>query len=253
MEGGSSLLCSTDKAQFLSVQGCMGGRVRGEEEGASKSLSSLKERDSSRFNDSLSSWLLHLGGKCRPGLAVTGLEKSGPEKIYREIEILTCTWGPKTALAIPARLVFLLRGVDMLWKYILFMKKARLDFPKNSLCSPRCGFAGCSRPLEDVERGARHCKASLSGHGSAKGSICQRCWSLFPPQHFPGSASNSLSQQRQDISHRNATGACRAKDQCSGAWARTEGEREEWKGGEGVTEKVREGQPSRRKCGVDGK
>lgn len=104
----------------------------------------------------------------------------GLRKIYRETEILTCTWGPKTALAIPARLVFLLRGVDMLWKYILFMKKARLDFPKNSLYSPRCGFAGCSRPSEDVERGARHCKASLSGHGSAKGSICQRCWSLFP-------------------------------------------------------------------------
>lgn len=119
-------------------------------------------------------------GKCRAGLAVTGLERSGPEKIYRETEILTCTWGRKTALAIPARLVFLLRGVDMLWKYILFMKKARLDFPKNSLYSPRCGFAGCSRPSEDVERGARHCKASLSGHGSAKGSICQRCWSLFP-------------------------------------------------------------------------
>lgn len=32
-----------------SFQFCMGGRVRGEEEGASKSLSSLKEIDSSRF------------------------------------------------------------------------------------------------------------------------------------------------------------------------------------------------------------
>ena len=50
-------------------------------------------------------------------------KEAGPEKIYRETDILTCTWGPKTALAIPARLVFLLRGVDMLWKYILFMKK----------------------------------------------------------------------------------------------------------------------------------
>lgn len=39
---------------------------------------------------------------------------------------------------------------------------------------------------------------------------------FFPPQHFPGSLSNSLSEPRQDISHRNATGACRAKDQCSG-------------------------------------
>lgn len=119
-------------------------------------------------------------GKYGDGLVVTGLEKSGPEKIYRETEILTCTCGPKTALAIPARLVFLLRGVDVLWKYILFMKKARLDFSKNSLYSPRCGFAGCSRPSEDVERGTRHCKPSLSGHGSAKGSICQRCRSLFP-------------------------------------------------------------------------
>lgn len=53
-------------------------------------------------------------GECRAGLAVTGLERSGPEKIDSETEILTCTRGPKTALAIPDRLVFLLRGVDML-------------------------------------------------------------------------------------------------------------------------------------------
>lgn len=177
--GDSSLLCSSDKAQFLfRVErglGCTGKRREHpeleflEREGLQLFVMTVCLHGSSTFQ-----------GKCRAGLVVTGLERSGPEKIYRETEILTCTWGPKTALAIPARLVFLLRGVDMLWKYILFMKKARLDFPKNSLYSPRCGFAGCSRPSEDVERGARHCKASLSGHGSAKGSICQRCRSLFP-------------------------------------------------------------------------
>lgn len=41
------LLCPSDKAQFLS--GLHGGRVHEEEEGASKSLSSLKKGDSSRF------------------------------------------------------------------------------------------------------------------------------------------------------------------------------------------------------------
>lgn len=76
---------------------------------------------------------------------------------------------------------------------------------------------------------------------------------FFPPQHFPGSVSNSLSEQRQDISHHNTAGACRAKDQCSGARAGTEGRREgrgKNGGREGVTEKVREGQERRRKCGV---
>lgn len=34
-----------------------------------------------------------------------------------------------------------------------------------------------------MERGARHCKASLSGHGSAKGSICQKVLESFFP--FP--------------------------------------------------------------------
>lgn len=80
---------------------------------------------------------------------------------------------------------------------------------------------------------------------------------FFPPQHFPGSVSNSLSEQRQDISHRNTTGACRAKDQCSGARAWTEGRREGrgWKGGRGGSDgkKVREVQQGRRKCGVVGK
>ncbi len=77
---------------------------------------------------------------------------------------------------------------------------------------------------------------------------------FFPPQHFPGSVSNSLSEQRQDISHRNTTGACRAKDQCSGAWAGTEG-RTEGRGGKNggrarAIAKVREGRRRKRKCGV---
>lgn len=49
---------------------------------------------------------------------------------------------------------------------------------------------------------------------------------FFPPQHFPCSLSNSLSEQRQDISHRNTAGACRARDRCSGVWTGTEGRRE---------------------------
>lgn len=157
-------------------------------------------------------------GICWAGLAVTGLERSRPEKIYRETEILTCTWGPKTALAIPARLVFLLRGVDMLWKYILFMKKARLDFPKNSLCSPRCGFVGRSRPLEDVERGAQHCKSSLSGHGSAKGSICQRCKSLFPLLNtFPAQSQTHCLSKGRTLVTATPREPAGAKDQRSGA------------------------------------
>lgn len=47
---------------------------------------------------------------------------------------------------------------------------------------------------------------------------------FFPPQHFPCSLSNSLSEQRQDISHRNTAGACRARDRCSGVWTGTGGE-----------------------------
>lgn len=82
---------------------------------------------------------------------------------------------------------------------------------------------------------------------------------FFPPQHFPGSVSNSLSEQRQDISHRNTTGACRAKDQCSGARAGTEGRREGGKGKNGGREggsdgKGERGARKRRwKCGVDRK
>lgn len=53
---------------------------------------------------------------------------------------------------------------------------------------------------------------------------------FFPPQHFPGSVSNSLSEQRQDISHCNATGACGAKDQRSGARVGQEGRRERGEG-----------------------
>lgn len=73
---------------------------------------------------------------------------------------------------------------------------------------------------------------------------------FFPPQHFPGSLSNSLSEQRQDISHRNATGACRAKDQYSGVRNGTEGV-----GAEGGCDggKVREGQEGKKKCGLDEK
>lgn len=100
---------------------------------------------------------------------------------YRETETLTRTRGPKTALAIPARVLFLLREVDVLWKYILFMKKARLDCPKNSLRSPQIRLLEAPAiPSEDAERAAQHCKASLSGLRSVKGSICQRCESLFP-------------------------------------------------------------------------
>lgn len=113
IEGGgdSSLLCSTDKAQSLfRVErglGCMEKRREHpeflEREGLQLFVMTVCLHGPSTFH-----------GKCGAGLVVTGLEKSGPEKIYRETEILTCTWGPKTALAIPARLVFLLRGVDML-------------------------------------------------------------------------------------------------------------------------------------------
>lgn len=56
-------------------------------------------------------------------------------------------------------------------------------------------------------------KPPLSGQGSAKGSICQKKRvpeSFSPPQHSPNpllphSLSNSLSEQRQDISHRNSS------------------------------------------------
>lgn len=74
----------------------------------------------------------------------------GPRKIYRETEILARTRGPKTALAIPARLVFLLRRVDMLWKYILFMKKSQVRLskefiilPQMWLCALRQSLGGC--------------------------------------------------------------------------------------------------------------
>lgn len=73
---------------------------------------------------------------------------------------------------------------------------------------------------------------------------------FFLPQHFPSSLSNSLSEQRQDISHRNAAGACRAKDQCSGAPCWDRGEE-----GEGGSDgkKVRVGQERRKKCGLEEK
>lgn len=242
MEGGdsSSPFALQTKPWFLSG-GCMGGRVRGEEEGASKEFEFLERtRTPADFNDSLSSWLLHLPGeKCRPGGAVTGLERSGPEKIYRETEILTCTRGPKTALAIPARLVFLLRGVDLLWKYILFMKKARLDFPKNSLCSPRCGFVGCSRPSEDVERGARHCKASLSGRGTAKGSICQRCPSLFPLLNtFPAQSQTHCLSKGRTLVTQTPCGSLQGEGPA--LWSPS------WDGGEGWRNVRREGKGERR-------
>lgn len=177
--------------------------------------------------------------------------------MYRETEILTCTWGPKTASAIPARLVFLLRGVDMLWKYILFMKKARLDFPKNSLYSPRCGFAGCSRPSEDVERGARHCKASLSGPGCAKGSICQKVLESFSLLNtFPAqSQTHCLRKGRTLVTATPREPAGLRTSALEPGLGQRGGERGEEKnrGWEGAMDKVREGQESRRKCGVDGK
>lgn len=71
----------------------------------------------------------------------------GPRKIYRETEILACTWGPKTTLAIPARLVFLLRGVDMLWKYILFMKKSQVRLPKEFIILPQMRLCGLWQSL----------------------------------------------------------------------------------------------------------
>lgn len=87
-------------------------------------------------------------------------------------------------------------------------------------------------------------KPPLVGMGVQRVPFVKGAGVFFPLQHFPGSVSNSLSEQRQDISHRNTTGACRAKDQSSGAWAGTEGRREgkgENGGKEGATEKVREG------------
>lgn len=124
--------------------GCVGKEV-----GTSKELEFLEREGLQPFIMTV----CHRGsstfqGKLSAGLTVTGPGKrSGLEKIYREAEILTCTWGPKTALAIPARRVVLLRGVDMLWKYILFMKKARLDFPKNSLYPPQLRLCGLQPSL----------------------------------------------------------------------------------------------------------
>lgn len=68
---------------------------------------------------------------------------------------------------------------------------------------------------------------------------------FFPSQHFLGSALNSLSERRQDISHRGSAGARGAGDRRSGARA--------GQGREGANEKVRGGQEKRRKCRVEGK
>lgn len=87
-------------------------------------------------------------------------------------------------------------------------------------------------------------KPPLVDMGVRRVSFVKGAGVFFPPQHFPGSVSNSLSEQRQDISHRNTTGACRAKDQCSGAYAGTEGRRE-GKGENGGREKERE---QRKRC-----
>ncbi|KAK5878136.1 hypothetical protein CesoFtcFv8_025573 [Champsocephalus esox] len=145
----------------------------------------------------------------------------------------------------------------MLWKYILFMKKARLDFPKNSLYSPRCGFAGCSRPSEDVERGARHCKASLSGPGCAKGSICQKVLESFSLLNtFPAqSQTHCLRKGRTLVTATPREPAGLRTSALEPGLGQRGGERGEEKnrGWEGAMDKVREGQESRRKCGVDGK
>lgn len=109
----------------------------------------MKERDPGPFLLTVCHWgvgggpLASRGEKMqvRPRRDSPG-KKSGPVEIYRETEILRCRRGPKTALAIPARLVCLLRVVDMLWKYILFMKKRRVRLPKEFIIFPQMRLCG---------------------------------------------------------------------------------------------------------------
>lgn len=71
----------------------------------------------------------------------------GLRKMYPETGVLARTRGPKMALAIPARLVFLLRGVDMLWKCILFMKKSQVRLPKEFIILSQMRLCGLRQPL----------------------------------------------------------------------------------------------------------